>query len=472
MPGTRSTNMPDLFEVSTLIKQRKLSPVELVDSTLKRIDELNPILNAYITILRDEAIATAEAAEREIASGTYRGPLHGVPVSVKDIYWTRGVRTTAGSRVFAQFVPTEDATVVRRLRDAGAIIVAKANTLEFAYASVHPDYGPAKNPWDPAKTASGSSSGSAVAVASGMDFGSFGSDTGGSIRLPAAYCGVVGLKPTYGRISRFGIVPLSYSQDHPGPLARSVRDIALLLSAVAGPDPLDPTAAAVEVPAYVTALSDRLDNITVALVTNFMGPDVDAEVRAAVERAVEVLADGGAIVREIEIPELEGEVALARMHITLAEASHFHREWIETRQGDYTDLVHTRLRAGLELPAVTYIEAKEIREATRRRLREIQHSLDLLVLPTAPTVATPLEGTIPAHEVSRRETELKNLVRRTSPFNLTGQPALSLPCGFSHDGLPIGIQIVGRDFEETKVLCAGHAFQTRTDWHNRWPPCA
>jgi Asp-tRNA(Asn)/Glu-tRNA(Gln) amidotransferase A subunit family amidase len=203
-----------------------------------------------------------------------------------------------------------------------------------------------------------------------------------------------------------------------------------------------------------------------------MGPDVDGDVREAVTRAVGVLVDAGATVREMAIPELEGEVTEARMHVTLAEASHFHREWIEIHERDYTDLVRARLRAGLELPAVRYVEAKEIRDRTRRRLREIQQSVDLLVLPTAPTAATPLEGTIPAHEVSRREAEMKNLVRRTSPFNLTGQPALSVPCGFSHDGLPLGIQIVGRDFEETHVLSAGYAFQTRTDWHRRRPPCA
>ena len=471
-PEPHGVDRRDLYEVATLIRQRALSPVELTDAALRRIDELNPVLNAYITVLADDARAAAEVAEREMASGRYRGPLHGVPVSVKDIYWTRGIRTTAGSRILAEFVPADDATVVRRLREAGAILVAKANTLEFAYASVHPDYGPAKNPWNLSRTASGSSSGSAVAVASEMDFGSFGTDTGGSIRLPASYCGVVGLKPTYGRVSRYGIIPLSYSQDHAGPLARSVRDVALLLSAVAGPDPLDPTASTAEVPRYEEALADRLDGLTVGLVANLMGPDVDPDVRRAVARAVGVLADAGAAVREVDIPELEGDAPQARMHITLAEASHFHRDWMEVHERDYTDLVRARLHAGRDLSAVAYIEAGEVRNRTRRRLREIQESVDLLVLPTAPTVATPIEGTIPAHEVGRREAEMKNTVRRTSPFNLTGQPALSVPCGFSPDGLPVGMQIVGRDFEEARVLSAGHAFQTRTDWHRRRPPCA
>jgi len=471
-PGAHDLHTLDLSEVSSLIRDRKVSPVELVDAALRRVDELNPVLNAYITVLATDGRRNAEIAEREIAAGRYRGPLHGVPVSVKDIYWTRGIRTTAGSRVLAQFIPTDDATVVRRLQEAGAIVIAKANTLEFAYASVHPDYGPAKNPWNLTRTASGSSSGSAVAVASRMDFGSFGTDTGGSIRLPASYCGVVGFKPTYGRVSRYGIVPLSYALDHAGPLGRSVRDVALLLSAVAGADSLDPTASPVAAPVYQDVLADRLDGMTIALVTNFMGSDVDADVLEAVTQAVAVLAEAGATVREMAIPELEGDVPQARTHITQAEASHFHREWIEPHERDYSDLVRARLRAGLELSAVRYVEATEVRNRTIRRLREIQQSVDLLVLPTAPAAAPPQEGTIPAHEVSRREAELKNLVRRTSPFNLTGQPALSVPCGFSRDGLPVGMQIVGRDFEETRVLSAGHAFQTRTDWHRRRPPCA
>lgn len=460
---------PDLIETSARIRRRELSPVDLVAATLREIGRLNPVLNAYITVLDGEARAAAERAEEEIRSGEYRGPLHGVPVSVKDLYWTRGIRTTAGSRVLSRFVPAEDATVVRCLKDAGAIIVAKANTLEFAYASVHPDYGPAKNPWDPTRTASGSSSGSAVAVAAGLDFGSFGSDTGGSIRLPASYCGVVGLKPTYGRVSRFGIVPLSYTLDHPGPLTRSVRDAAALLYAVAGYDPLDPTTARVEVPAYADSLRPDLGAATVGLVANFIGADVDPEVRSAVRAAAGVLSDAGAAVEEIEIPELEGDVLTARTHITQAEASHFHRRWLDAHAEDYTPLVLTRLRNGLQLPAVAFVEALEVRQRTRQRVREIQKSTDLLLLPTAPTVATPLEGTIALADVPEREEQMKALVRRTSPFNLTGQPALSLPCGYSGDGLPIGLQIVGREFEEALVLRAGYAYQERTGWHRRRP---
>jgi len=467
-----SGSLPDLCEISARIRQRDVSPVELVESALGQIDRLNPVLNAYITVLADAARSAAEVAEREIASGAYRGPLHGVPVSVKDLYWTRGIRTTAGSRILREFVPAEDATVVRRLRDAGAILVAKANTLEFAYASVHPDYGPARNPWDLMRSASGSSSGSAVAVAAGLDFGSFGSDTGGSIRLPASFCGVAGLKPTYGLVSRFGIVPLSATLDHAGPLGRSVRDVAILLQAVAGHDPLDPTTAAAAVPSYADALREHLRGVTVALVVNLTGPDVAPEVRSAVTTALDVLRDAGAATREIEIPELEGDALTARTQITQAEASRFHEQWIASHEADYTPVVLSRLKTGLQLPAVTYLDALEVRERTRRRLREILQSVELLVLLTSSTVATPLEGTIPAQDVPKREADLRGVSQRTSPFNLTGQPALSLPCGFSSGGLPIGLQIAGRECEDALVLRAGHAFQARTPWHRRRPPNA
>ncbi|HYM71307.1 MAG TPA: amidase [bacterium] len=468
MAGTAS-GLLDLVEVAARIRARDVSPVALVESARRGIEAWNPTLNAYITVLGQDAQAAAEQAEREIASGVYRGPLHGVPLSVKDLYWTRGIRTTAGSRVLNQFVPSDDATVVRRLRESGAVLIAKANTLEFAYASVHPDYGPAKNPWDLTRSASGSSSGSAVAVAAGLDFGSFGTDTGGSIRLPASFCGVAGFKPTYGLVSRFGVVPLAETLDHAGPLARSVRDVAVLLQAVAGYDPLDPTTARSEVPAYPDLLGDDLRGVTAALVVNLLEGEVAPEVRAAVLEAARVVADAGATVREMAIPELDGDVMTARTQITQAEASHFHRQWIDAHWADYTPLVQARLKAGLELPAVTYIEALEVRRRTRHRIREIQQTLDLLLLPTAPTVATPLEGTVPAQDVARKEGEIKGLGRRTSPFSLTGQPALSVPCGFS-GGLPMGLQIVGRDFEDALVLRAGHAFQARTDWHRRRPP--
>jgi aspartyl-tRNA(Asn)/glutamyl-tRNA(Gln) amidotransferase subunit A len=462
--------MPDLVETAGAIERREVSLVEVVEAALRRIEGLNPILNAYITVLGDEALAEARTADREIAAGDYRGPLHGIPVSVKDLFWTKGIRTTGGSRLLADFVPEEDATIVARLRAAGAILIAKANLLELAYAVAHPDYGPTKNPWDLTRTASGSSGGSAAAVAAGLDFGSFGSDTAGSIRLPASFCGAVGLKPTFGRVSRYGLQPLSWSLDYAGPFGRSVRDVAVLLQAVAGADPRDPASAAVTVPNYAGALGGRLDGVTIGFVTNVMGAGLDPEIDAAVGRAVPVLAEAGAAVREVAIPELEGSAADAAMTIIVPEATHTHREWLESRPDDYSATVLERLLAGRSIPAVEYFAAKDAGERLRAKIEEIQREVDLLVLPTMPVVAMPLdETTVEVSEGERGMTVLNHLV---SPFNLTGQPALCLPCGFTERGLPIGLQIVGRAFEEDLVLAAGHAYQLRTDWHGRRPTAA
>ena len=460
-------SMADLSDVAARIARRELSQVELVERKLRDIERLNPILNAYITVLAEEAMAAARAAENEIAAGRHRGPLHGVPLSVKDLFWTAGIRTTSGSRVQADFVPTEDATLVARLKAAGAVIVAKANMLEFAYASVHPDFGPTKNPWDLTKTTSGSSGGSAGAVASGMDFGSFGSDTGGSIRIPASFCGIAGLKPSYGRVPRHGMQALSWILDHAGPFARSVRDVALLLGAVAGADPRDPYAADVPVPDYAAGLTGSLDGLTVGLTTNFLDSSVDPEIRAAVVQAADVLSSAGATVREIQVPELEGDAIAALMDILLPEASYYHRDWIDDRRADYTETVYERLQAGRRTTAVAYFAARDTRERIRAAVRDRMREIDLLVLPTTPMVATPLEST--TLEVSQGEQDLGALIRLTGPFDVTGQPALSIPCGFSAAGLPIGLQIVGRELEDGTVLRAGHAYQERTDWHRRRP---
>ena len=468
--GDQQRGIPGLSDVSSAIAERRLSPVEVVESTLRGIEALNPVLNAYITVLADQAMLDAEAAEREIAAGRHRGPLHGIPVSVKDLFATRGARTTAGSRVLADSVPTEDAGLVRRLREAGAVIVAKANMLEFAYAAVHPDYGPTKNPWDLTKTASGSSGGSAAAVAAGMDFGSFGSDTAGSIRIPASFCGTTALKPTYGRVSRFGMQLLSWSLDHAGPFGRSARDVALLLHAVAGYDPRDRFSADVPVSDYANTLTERLDGVKVGLVTNVTEGTRDAEIRTAVERAVGVLAEAGADVRELAIPELDRDAVGPIMQILLPEATHLHRSWLEDRHAEYSKTVLERLHAGREVSAIEHFEAQDARERLRNRVTEVHENVDLLVLPTMPVVATPLDET--TVNVKPDEEGLTALNWMVAPFNLTGQPALSLPCGFTRSNLPIGLQFVGRHFEEGAVLSAGHAFQLRTDYHRRRPAAA
>ena len=457
---------PDLMEIAGAIRRRERSPVEVVEDTLATIEALNPIFNAYITVLADEAIAAARRAEREISAGDYRGPLHGVPLSIKDLFWTKGVRTTGGSRLLADFVPEEDATVVARLGRAGAIVVAKANLLELAYAAAHPDYGPTKNPWDLTRTASGSSGGSAAAVAAGLDFGSFGSDTAGSIRLPASFCGIAGLKPTFGLVSRYGLHPLSASLDHAGPLARSARDVAVLLDAVAGPDPRDPPTAGARIEPYLDALGDAIEGVRIGFATNVL-PGLDSEIRAAVEAAVPVFSKAGATVREVAIPELEGSGADAAMAIIVPEATHAHRAWLDDRPDAYSETVRERLLAGRRVPAVDYLAAREAGERLRARLADLQREIDLIVLPTMPVVAMPLdETTVEVSEGERGMTALNHLI---SPFNLTGQPALSVPCGFTSAGLPVGVQIVGRHFQDGLVLRAGHAYQRHTDWHGRRP---
>ncbi|HVX29793.1 MAG TPA: amidase [Nitrolancea sp.] len=461
---------PDLTATAARVAARDISPVELTLAALRAIDQLEPSLNAYITVLREDALATARRAESEIAAGTYRGPLHGIPLSVKDLFATKGIRTTAGSRALRDYVPDENAAVVDRLTAAGSIILGKTNMLEFAYASVHPDYGPTRNPWDLSKTTSGSSGGSAASTVAGVDYGSFGSDTGGSVRIPASFCGVCGMKPSYGLISRFGVQALSWTLDHVGPFARTVRDLALLLEAVAGHDPRDPQSADRSVPIYQRQLTERLDGLRIGVISNFMDEGVDAEIREAVSRAVDVLRDAGATIGERAIPELEDDALSAEMGILLPEASYCHRDLFDRHQADYSETVLERLQAGRELPAVAYIAALEKRDVLRDVIRGYQSDFDLLVMPTTPMVATPLEST--TLQVGEDEEDLGSLIRMTAPFDVTGQPALSLPCGFSSSGLPIGLQIVGRDFEDGTVLRAGHAYQLRSDWHRRRPPYA
>lgn len=460
--------LPALIDAAARLQRRELSPVELVQATLRRVQTMNPTLNAYISVLTEDALRDAAIAEEEIADGRYRGPLHGIPVSLKDLIWTRGVRTTAGSPILADFVPLEDAAVTERLRQAGAIIVGKANLMEFAYGASHPDFGPTANPWDVTKSAYGSSGGSAAAVATGMDFGSFGTDTGGSIRIPAAFCGVVGYKPTAGTISRFGMHGASWTLDEIGPLARSVEDVAVLLSAVAGQDDRDSNTRHGPLLDYCQGLDERLSGRTIAVITNFLDEGVDPEVRAVVTRSLEVFADAGARVTEIRIPELDQEQVGGLMNIVRAEARHRHRAWLKSHAHDYTATVRERLLGGQTVTAVEYFEALDRRSQLIEQVAEVQRDIDLLLLPTTPMVATTLSDEIDSPD--RGPYSAADFIRMTSPFNLTGQPALSITGGFSTEGLPIGLQIVGRRQQDDLVLRAGYAYQQRTDWHRVVPP--
>jgi aspartyl-tRNA(Asn)/glutamyl-tRNA(Gln) amidotransferase subunit A len=448
-----------LIEVGREISRRAVSPVEVVRAALDRIDRYDPVLNAYVTVCREQALRDAEMAEREIVNSDYRGPLHGVPVSVKDLFDMRGFRTTAGSRIRADVTADEDATVVRRLRAAGAVIVGKANMLEFAYGEVHPDYGPSRNPWNVAYGTSGSSSGSAAAVAAGFDYGSFGSDTGGSIRLPAAYCGTVGLKPTYGRISRAGVVPLAWSLDHVGPMTRTVGDAAALLHAVAGYDERDPGSSRQPVPDFLALLDQPPPASVVGIAQPAADDGVEADVRETFEAVTAAVADLGFATLPVELPH-PVQAARALLALLYVEASAYHAPDLKTRAADYSANTRDRLELGLLLPGTRYVAAQRARRIVVDAYRELFQRIDLLLTPVGPSAAYRLEDT-PAQPILESGDRMKPLIRFTGPLNLTGQPALTIPAGRTAAGLPIGVQLVGRPFDETRLLQAGAALHAR-----------
>ncbi len=462
--------LPHLADMARRIARREVSATELTRTALQNIVALDPQLNAFISVFPEQALASAAQMDLELARGVSRGPLHGVPLSVKDLFWIAGSRTTAGSRVLRDFVPTQDAAVVRRVRAAGGVILGKTNMLEFAYASPHPDYGPTANPWNTAKTAAGSSGGSGASVAAGLDFGSFGSDTGGSIRVPSSFCGATGLKPSYGRVSRSGMIPLSPTLDHAGPIGRSVEDVALLLQAIAGPDesrPDDHSVLPRDVPDFTAALSPALDGLSIGVLEEFDHPRLDPEVRIAFRAALHVFEAAGARTEALSIPELGDAALAAYMPILYAEASHCHRAWLRDRRDDYSAGALERLDAGTRFSAVDYLAALEERDRIRARVAQSMLAVDLLALPTMAMPAWDLDATdIP---VTSGEQDLLAVIRHTAPFDLTGQPALSMPCGSTGAGLPVGLQLIARDFEEPTLLRAGAAFQARTQWHRGVP---
>jgi aspartyl-tRNA(Asn)/glutamyl-tRNA(Gln) amidotransferase subunit A len=457
-------------ELSELIDRRQISPVDLTNACLDRIDASNPAVNAFVTVQADVAREEARAAESAIVGGRRRGPLHGIPVAHKDLYWTKGLRTTAGSRIHSDLVPQEDATSVSRLRAAGMILLGKLNTQEFAYGPTNEDslFGPVRNPWNRDYHPGGSSGGSGVALAVRMVPAATGTDTGGSIRIPAACCGITGLKPTYGRTSRYGVFPLCWTMDHSGPMARSARDVAMLLQAMAGRDPKDPTTADREVPDYVAALEGNLAGRRIGVPTRYFYDRALPEIEEIARATLQVLADLGAELIEIDIVEIE-HAATAAAVIYYAEATAYHDdEFVAGRGGLFTDRVRRFLELGNFISARDYLQAQRYRTFLGRIVAAHFHDVDLIVTPTLPISATPLgQSTIDIRGIE--QPVYLALLRNTEPFNLTGLPALTVPCGFSKAGLPIGVQIVGRPFEEAAILRAGDAFQRATEWHRRSP---
>ena len=456
MPGVKINELLsfDIHCVAPLIRARKISPVELLEATLQRIEALNPKLNAFITIAGEQARDAARKAEREILRKRYRGPLYGIPIALKDNIETEGLRTTAGSKILADFVPDEDAVVVRALRRAGAIIVGKTNLHEFAYGitTENPHYGPARNPWDLERVAGGSSGGSAVAVATGMAFAALGTDTGGSIRIPASLCGIVGLKPTYGRVSCRGVIPLSRSLDHVGPLVRSAADAALLLEVLS--DTRHPFHSPFSTRKSSTRTSRRakLRKITFGRPSEFFFDRVNAEVQSAIDAAMNHFERAGARVTEISLPSAAkwGE---AGTQIALAEARRYHESqgYYPMRAEEYGDDVRQRLEQGATVRAIDYLQAMETRRSAASEFDAAFGRADVIVAPATPVAATRIGESLVKIR-GEEETVRYAMVRLSRPANLSGNPALSIPSGWTKNGLPIGLQLIGKRWDERTLL--------------------
>ena len=461
--------MPITEQAATL-RARELSPVELTQAYLDRIAALNGELGAYITVMSEQAMAQARHAEVEMQAGENRGALHGIPVAIKDIIYTKGVLTSGGSKVLEDFVPDEDSTIVKRLDDAGAVLLGKLNLSEFAIGGTidHP-FGTPRNPWNTNHTAGGSSSGSGIATAGGLCAGALGSDTGGSVRGPAGFCGIVGLRPTYGRVTRHGVLPMCWSMDTVGPMTRTVADCALMLNAIAGRDAGDPTSSSAPVSDYAAGLDGGVRGVRIGLPAEMYDYEgLDADVRESVLRAVSMLGEQGASAEEMSLPMCEnsGAVFIGAADV---ECAAYHADWLRTRPDDYDWSTRTRLEAASLAPAWSYLRAQRARELIRRELAAALQKYDVIILPTGPVAAPTIEASTgkPGGYYQGR----LDLGRRrfTSPAALAGLPALSIPCGFSDAGLPIGMQIIGRAFDEATLFRVGQAYESATEWHTRHP---
>jgi aspartyl-tRNA(Asn)/glutamyl-tRNA(Gln) amidotransferase subunit A len=452
-----------LQAASALIHSRRVSSVDMVRACLDRIARHDRELGAFITLTADSAIDEAKRADADLANGLDRGPLHGIPIALKDLYDTAGVRTTAGSRIFGDRVPDRDSAVVEKLRAAGAVFLGKLNLHEWALGvtNQNPHFGPACNPWDSSRIPGGSSGGSAVAVASGFCFMSPGSDTGGSIRIPASLCGVAGLKPTYGRVSLRGAIALSWTLDHAGPLARTVDDLALALNAIAGHDPLDASSADAPTEDYASGIEDGATGVRVVVPTNHFFDDVDPEVDAAVREAARVLTSLGATVTELALPRVD-LLAPTQRAILLTDAAAVHREHLRERAADIGSDVLTRLRTGQTFTGMDYAQARRDRDELKREWFALLREHDVILSPTTLIAAPPRDGEDAVAAAQR-------LTANTSPFNLTGLPAISVPCGFTHSGLPIGLQLAAGPWREGLLLRVARAYEHATPWHERQP---
>ena len=466
---TRDLCFASIAEAAKLISSGEISPVDLVGAHLARIAQTDGRLNSFVTLLRDEAVAAAADAEKAIRSGNYLGPLHGIPIGLKDLYDTKGVRTAVGSRILRDRVPDGDAAVTERFKEAGAILVGKLQMHEFALGatSENPHDGPAHNPWDTDRMTGGSSGGSGSAVAAGQVMGALGSDTGGSIRIPAALCGIVGLKPTFGRVSRRGVYPLSWSLDTAGPMTRTVRDAALILNAIAGYDSRDPSSANVPAEDFTASLDRGIRGMRIGVPQEFFYDVIDPEVKEAVSRAALVFEELGASVDEVSIPVLEHSLPISNT-ILITEAAEVHIDHLRERPDELGDDVRARFMLGAMAPARNYIKAQRARVAYNRSMADTMARYDALLAPTM-AIGAPRLGERTVSVGDRQESALALLSRLTRPFNIIGAPTVSVPCGFTSSGMPMGIQIAGRAFDEATVLRVANAYEQATDWHKQRP---
>jgi len=470
-----------ISEVAPLLKSKRLSPVELTSAYLDRIDQLNPKVNAFITTLRDEALQSARALESEIAAGRYRGPLHGVPIAIKDIFATNGHRTTCGSKILKDNITHYDATVVARLKAAGIILLGKLTMSEFAFGDdVNPLTGqrPTRNPWNLERSASGSSSGSGAAVAASMCAGALGTDTGGSIRTPSAFCGIVGMKPTYGRVSRYGVTPLAWSLDNAGPMTKSVEDNALLLGIIAGADPADRMCSERPPDDYLKLLRTGVRGLRIGLPKNYFLEYATRDVGEAVREAARTLERQGASIHDVDLPHLKYAIG-AETAIIFAEPLAYHQKYI--RQGkfdEYTDWNKASWDAARFVSGADYVQSQRVRRFMIRDFEKAFEQVDVIFAPGVATEANPIEedlltDKLPTRDVPAGMITLWEIVSRmTFPANLTGVPALVLPCGFSTAGLPLSLQVMGRHYDEGTVYRVGAAYEQATDWHSRRPELA
>jgi len=457
-----------IAQLSEQLRKRTISPVEITQAYLTRVQTLDPKLNSYITVTAARALQEAKAAEAQIHGGTYLGPLHGIPLAHKDIVATKGIKTTCASKVLKDQVPDYDATVIEQLRAAGSVLLGKLNMNEFATITPSPYFGRVNNPWNLERNPGGSSSGSGVAVAAGLCAGALGTDTGGSIRIPAAFCGIVGLKATHGRISLFGVTPLSWSLDHIGPMTRTVQDAALMLQALAGHDPRDLGSSEASVSDYAAKLTGEIKGLRLGVPSRFFPEYTDPEVKSAFAAAVKVLAGLGAQLEEVTLPSLAEVWPIAQV-IMNGEANVWHEPYLQNQAEDYAPQVRKFLERGKSTLATDYVKARRAQAQLRQEMLAACGHVDALLTPGE--LIPPPTHNARSVMIDGQEASLMNaLISATCPFNVTGQPALTMPCGFTTSGLPLALQIVGKHFDEATVLQVGHAYEAHTSWHEQRPP--